>query len=226
MAFRLRIEALANPRFARRDKTRRLSGMLMAAGLISFVAGVAILSTSLAPLFVGRADTAPPLQSGDGVTVIAPSANPAAMISASAAGRQALPIGPIDGLTFEISVPAIGYRAIVRQGVGSNILALGPGHYPGTPWPGKPGNVGVAAHNSYWLSFNRLRAGDRVEIRTQHGLYVYEINGSKVVVPTDRTVLSPTNDNRLTLTTCYPLWAGSFANERLIFTATEIGGVS
>jgi sortase A len=129
-------------------------------------------------------------------------------------------------VSFEISAPAIGYQAMVRQGVGSNVLYLGPGHYPGTPWPGQPGNVGVAAHNTYWLSFNRLRVGDRVEIRTQHGLYVYEITGSKVVSPTDRTVLAATNDDRLTLTTCYPLWAGAFATERLVFTAREIGGVA
>jgi sortase A len=84
----------------------------------------------------------------------------------------------------------------------------------------------VAGHNTYWLSFNRLRVGDRVEIRTQHGLYVYEINGSSVVDPNDRTVLSATSDHRLTLTTCYPLWAGAFATKRLIFTAREIGGVA
>jgi sortase A len=228
MALRLRIAALARPRFALRDKSRRLAGILMAAGTISLVVGAAILVASLAPLFMGRAEAAPPIPTGEWATVVAPSPAPApaAVIRSPAAGPQALSGGPIDGVTFEISVPAIGYRAIVRQGVGSKVLALGPGHYPGTPWPGQPGNVGVAGHNNYWLSFNRLRVGDRVEIRTQHGLYVYEISGSKVVSPTDRTVLAPTNDNRLTLTTCYPLWTLAFATQRLIFTAREIGGVA
>lgn len=229
MALRGRDAALARRRFALRDK-RRLAGILMAAGSISFVAGAAILLISLAPMFMGRAEAAPPIPSGEWATVVAPppspSTAPAAVIRSPAAGPQAPSGGPIDGVAFEISVPAIGYRAIVRQGVGSNVLALGPGHYPGTPWPGQPGNVGVAAHNNYWLSFNRLRVGDRVEIRTQHGLYVYEISGSKVVSPTDRTVLAPTNDNRLTLTTCYPLWTLAFTTQRLIFTAREIGGVA
>jgi sortase A len=142
------------------------------------------------------------------------------------AGQPASSAGPIDGVTFEIIVPALGYHAMVRQGVGASVLYLGPGHYPGTPWPGQPGNVGVAAHNEYWLSFNRLQVGDRVVIQTEHALYVYEITGSKVVSPTDRTVLAATNDDRLTLTTCYPLWAGVFATQRLILTAREIGGTA
>jgi LPXTG-site transpeptidase (sortase) family protein len=228
MAVRGRDAAPARPRFALGGKSRRLAEILMVAGSISLFGGAAILISSLAPMFVGRAEAAPPIPAGEWATVVAPppSPAPAAVIRSPSAGPQALSGGPIDGATFEISVPAIGYRAIVRQGVGSKVLALGPGHYPGTPWPGQSGNVGVAAHNNYWLSFNRLRAGDRVEIRTQHALYVYEISGSKVVSPNDRTVLAPTTDNRLTLTTCYPLWTLAFASQRLVFTATEIGGVA
>jgi sortase A len=217
--------------------SRLLSGILLAAGSIAIVAGAAILFTSLAPMFIGRSNAATvtartvgsPISAGDWATVVAPSTAPStasAVASPSPDAEGSAPVGgPIDGVTFEISVPALGYQAMVRQGVGRNILELGPGHYPGTPWPGQPGNVGVAAHNTYWLSFNRLRVGDRVEIRTQHGLYVYEITGSMVVSPTDRTVLAAPNQNRLTLTTCYPLWAGAFATQRLIFTAREIGGV-
>jgi sortase A len=168
----------------------------------------------------------PRISAGESATVIAPPAPLALVIPSPIAARQTPAAGPIDGVTFEISVPALGYHAMVREGVGANVLYLGPGHYPGTPWPGQPGNVGVAAHNEYWLSFSRLRVGDRVEIQTQHALYVYEISGSQVVSPTNRTVLAATTDNRLTLTTCYPIWAGVFATQRLIFTAREIGGVA
>jgi sortase A len=233
MALHLRAAGRVDSRLASGVESRRLAGFLLAAGSISLVVGAAILFTSLAPMFMGGSDSAivtapnvsPPMQSGDFATVVAP-ATPSAKTTPSPSPARAPSNGPIDGVMFEISVPAIGYRAMVRNGVGSNVLDLGPGHYAGTPWPGQPGNVGVAGHNTYWLSFNRLRVGDRVEIRTQHGLYVYEINGSRVVDPNDRTVLSATSDHRLTLTTCYPLWAGAFATKRLIFTAREIGGVA
>jgi sortase A len=233
MALHLRAAGRVDSRLASGVESRRLAGFLLAAGSISLVVGAAILFTSLAPMFMGGSNSAivtapnvsPPMQSGDFATVVAP-ATPSAKTTPSPSPARVPSNGPIDGVMFEISVPAIGYRAMVRNGVGSNVLDLGPGHYAGTPWPGQPGNVGVAGHNTYWLSFNRLRVGDRVEIRTQHGLYVYEINGSRIVDPNDRTVLSATSDHRLTLTTCYPLWAGAFATKRLIFTAREIGGVA
>jgi LPXTG-site transpeptidase (sortase) family protein len=233
MALHLRAAGRVDSRLASGVESRRLAGFLLAAGSIALVVGAAILFTSFAPMFMGGSDSAtvtarnvsPPMQSGNFATVVAP-ATPSAETTPSPSPALAPSSGPIDGVTFEMRVPAIGYRAMVRNGVGSNVLDFGPGHYAGTPWPGQPGNVGVAGHNTYWLSFNRLRVGDRVEIRTQHGLYVYEINGSSVVDPNDRTVLSATSDHRLTLTTCYPLWAGVFATKRLIFTAREMGGVA
>jgi sortase A len=205
----------------------------MALGSTALVTGAAILFTSLAPYFTNSsvAGALGPLHAPAGPTidppvVVAPTTQ-AALLPPAPANLTAAPIQtPVDGAWFEIWVPAVGYRAVVRQGVGLNVLNRGPGHYPGTPWPGQPGNVGVAGHNTFWLSFSHLKPGDRVEIQTEHGLYVYEISGSKVVSPSDRTVLAATGDHRLTLTTCYPLWAGAFATERLVITAREIGGVA
>jgi LPXTG-site transpeptidase (sortase) family protein len=186
-----------------------------------------LLLTSLAPMWAQRPDSATvvaPLTTAVGPLVAGPSdpstpqPNPATI-----AQRPNL---PVDGFSFEIRIQALGYSAMVHQGVSLDNLARGPGHYPTTAWPGNPGNVGIAAHNVYWLSFNRLKIGDRIEIQTQHGLYVYEVTGTKVTDPNDRTVLAPTRDDRLTLTTCYPLWAGAFATKRLIFFAREIGGVA
>ncbi len=138
------------------------------------------------------------------------------------------PDGPVEGVDFDLIVPSLGYRRTVLEGTGKEILDQAPGHYVTTAWPGTVGNVGVAAHNTYWLNagFDRLKVGDRVEIQGRRGLYEYEISDIKVVNPDDRTVLAPTGDRRLTLTTCYPLWAGAWATQRLIFTAFEIGAVS
>ncbi|MDQ6877164.1 MAG: class D sortase [Candidatus Dormibacteraeota bacterium] len=212
---------------------RGLTTVLMALGSTSLVTGAAILVTSLAPYFTNPVGVAAlmPRQALAGPTfdpsvVVAPT-TPAALLPPPPAKVTAAPIPtPVDGVWFEIWIPAVGYRGVVRQGVGLNVLDRGPGHYPSTPWPGQPGNVGVAGHNTFWLSFSHLKPGDRVEIQTQHGLYLYEITGSKVVSPSDRTVLAATGDHRLTLTTCYPLWAGALATARLVFTAREIGGVA
>jgi sortase A len=233
MAFHLRAARRVGTRLAAGEGRRRWAGLLLAAGSIAFVAGATLLVTSLAPMFVQRTDSAtlmapsvtPSAAAIDPFTVVAPAA---ALPGPSPAALAPPPVasGPTDGVSFEMRVPAVGYSALVRQGVSLNVLNGGPGHYPGTPWPGQVGNVGVAGHNTFWLSFNRLQTGDRVEIRTQHALFVYEITGSKVVAPSDHTVLAPTLDSRLTLTTCYPLWAGILATKRLIFTGREIGGVA
>jgi LPXTG-site transpeptidase (sortase) family protein len=208
----------------------RPARVLLAAGVIALVGGIATYFASVAPYFTGSA------ASGTSATATLPppvgpavdtAALPAPTMASTPAwsGPTALPAASQKpGFVFVMSVPALGYRSGVLEGVQRSVLDRGPGHYPTTPWPGQPGNVGVAAHNTYWLSFSRLKAGDRVEIRTPGGLYVYEITGSRVVGANDRTVLVQTADHRLTLTTCYPLWAGAFATQRLVFTAREIGG--
>jgi sortase A len=202
---------------------------LLALGATSLVSGVALLLINFAPYFAvpSAMSRALPLSALAGP----PGADPSIVVAPnSAIVPQAVPAAPsqwpVDGVWFEMRIPAVGYSAVVRQGVGLKVLDGGPGHYPSTPWPGQPGNVGVAGHNTFWLAFSRLQPGQRIEIQTQHGSYVYEITGSKVVSPTDRTVLAGTSDNQLTLTTCYPLWAGVLATERLIFSAREIGGVA
>jgi LPXTG-site transpeptidase (sortase) family protein len=207
---------------------------LLVLGSVALIAGVGMLFMTFAPYLINPSSAlafALPqpflsFPASDMSAVVAPAASFAVPAGAKPDVQAAPAQTPVDGVWFEMRVPAIGYSGAVRQGVGLNVLDSGPGHYPTTPWPGQPGNVGVAGHNTFWLSFSHLKSGDRVEIQTQHGLYLYVISGSKVVSPSDRTVLAATGDDRLTLTTCYPLWAGAYATQRLIFTAREIGGVA
>ena len=129
---------------------------------------------------------------------------------------------PVDGVDFAIRVPKLDYFAAVGEGVDSKALAGGPGHYPETAWPGQGGDVGVAAHNVYWIAFNDLNPGDEVKLETRWGTYTYRINGKRIVWPDDRTILVPSATPKLTLTTCWPLWAGQFASQRLVFFADQV----
>jgi sortase A len=123
---------------------------------------------------------------------------------------------------FAIRVPKIGYYAAVRQGVSLSILATGPGHYPTTALPGDPGLVGIAAHNTFWIPFGELGPGDTVVLETLHARFTYQVTGTRIVNPDDRTVLVQTSVPRLVLTTCWPLWAGNLATQRLAIYAQEI----
>ncbi len=129
---------------------------------------------------------------------------------------------PVDGVDFAIEVSKLSYKAAVAEGVDEKTLAGGPGHYPGMAWPGQDGNVGVAAHNVYWIAFGDLGPGDLVKLDTRWGTYTYRISSRRIVSPDDRSILVPTPAPQLTLTTCWPLWAGAFATQRLVFIAEQV----
>lgn len=122
---------------------------------------------------------------------------------------------PVEGIDFGLRIPRLGYRAAVREGVSEEVLFGGPGHYPGTAWPGQPGTVGLAGHNVYWLRLDRLQTGDAIALDTRYGTFRYRVTGMRVVDPDDVSVLEPAPGRRLTLTTCWPLWAGQLATMRL-----------
>lgn len=99
-------------------------------------------------------------------------------------------------------------------------LKKGPGHYPGTALPGGSGNAAIAGHRTtYGAPFFRvdeLEAGDPIFITIRGGRYRYDVSELKIVAPEDAWVLEPTEDNRLTLTTCHPRYS---AAQRLIVVA-------
>ncbi|HEX6348474.1 MAG TPA: class D sortase [Candidatus Dormibacteraeota bacterium] len=129
---------------------------------------------------------------------------------------------PVNGVDFAIRVPKLDYFAAVGEGTDAAALNAGPGHYVDTAWPGQPDDVGVAAHNVYWIAFDRLQPGDQVRLETRWGTYTYRITTRRVVNADDRSILVHTLGPRLTLTTCWPLWAGQFATQRLVFLADQV----
>ena len=134
---------------------------------------------------------------------------------------------PLAGVDFAIRIPRLSYYAAVKEGISAGVLYSSPGHYPTTMWPGDPGTVGVAAHNVYWINFPQLAKGDEVDVETRYGLYRYRVTGSEIVNPNDRTVLLPNaNGFHLTLTTCWPLWAGAFATQRYVIFTDQVWPVT
>jgi LPXTG-site transpeptidase (sortase) family protein len=130
---------------------------------------------------------------------------------------------PVDGVDFAIRIPRLDYFAAIREGVDSGVLYSGPGHYPQTRWPGDPGTVGVAAHNVYWINFPQLQKGDEIDLETRYGLYRYRVTDEEIVNPDNRNALiTDANGYHLTLTTCWPLWAGAFATQRYVIHTDQV----
>jgi sortase A len=128
-----------------------------------------------------------------------------------------------DSLT-RIKIPALGLDTVVVEGITPSALRAGAGHYPQTPLPCETGNVSIAGHRTtYGRPFgniDQLKPGDTIELTTPIGGCVYQVaKDPYVVAPTDLSVIDPTGERSLTLTTCHP--KGSAA-QRLIVRATWV----
>ncbi len=119
-----------------------------------------------------------------------------------------------------IVIPKANVDKIVVEGVGVEDLKKAPGHYPGTPMPGEPGNAAIAGHRTTYgapfYDLSNLEPGDPITVTTRVGEFQYEVVQLQVVSPEAVEVLDPTDDDRLTLTTCNPRYS---AAERLIVQA-------
>ena len=120
-----------------------------------------------------------------------------------------------------IEIPKIDVKKFLVEGVGVEDLKKGPGHYPETPMPGEKGNAAIAGHRTtYGAPFydvNELAPGDPIFVTTGAGRFRYDVTETLIVDPVDGAyVLEPTNDDRLTLTTCNPRFS---AAERMIVVA-------
>ena len=60
-----------------------------------------------------------------------------------------------------------------------------------------------------------MRPGDQIVLEASDGVYTYTVTGTKVVSPDETWVLYQPGASTLTLTTCWPLWAGALAQQRL-----------
>jgi sortase A len=128
-----------------------------------------------------------------------------------------------------IRIPRLGtkYGYAIVEGVSTNDLKKGPGHYPGTANPGGVGNFVVSGHRTTYLApFNgvgELVVGDAIVIETRDTWYTYLVTKTQTVLPTDTAVILPVpgqprakpTQALITLTTCTPKYS---ASHRLIVT--------
>lgn len=124
-----------------------------------------------------------------------------------------------------LQIPKIDVDAAVVEGVSVADLKKGPGHYPGSAVPGGKGNFVISGHRTTYgapfYNLNELEPGDEITvIDRERKVHNYIVSESKIVLPTEVSVIARTDDARLTLTTCHPRFS---ARERLIVVAELIG---
>ena len=128
------------------------------------------------------------------------------------------------GAVAILRIPAIDLDYVVVEGTDTESLKKGPGHYSDTayPWEGS-GRVGIAGHRTtygapFW-SLDELEEGDRIVLATEYGIFDYRVTGSRIISPSDGSVLSQTRRPTLVLTTCNPRFS---AAQRLVVFAARV----
>lgn len=116
----------------------------------------------------------------------------------------------------DLSIPAIDLRTDVFEGVNEAALAHGPGHWPGTPALGEPGNFVLSGHRSTetrpFLYLDRLAHGDVITLTQGDSRYRYAVDNVTIVaekhyVPYVLKRPDKPNARKLTLFACNPITA-------------------
>lgn len=147
--------------------------------------------------------------------------------AASSAAAPSLPAATrpraARSLVGRIEIPRLGVSAIVREGVDTRTLSRAVGHVPHTALPGDSGNIAFAAHrDTFFRPLKNIRAGDRIRVSTPDGDFTYIVRDTRIVAPTEVSVLDPTPEPTLTLITCHPFNYVGPAPNRFIVRADAV----
>ena len=109
-----------------------------------------------------------------------------------------------NGSLGTLDIPAIRLSVDIFQGTDSATLKKGVGHFEDSSiWDG---NAAFCAHNrganSYFGEIHNLQLGDTISLTTRLGTRTYEVTSVSKVSETDRSALSASGSNQITLYTC------------------------
>lgn len=136
---------------------------------------------------------------------------------------------------LRLRIPRIDLSSMVVEGVGTEELHKGPGHYPSCRegferplctdfeevWPGEKGRVIISGHRTTWgapfYNLDKLQPGDEIVTETKWGDFTYEVTEKQIVLPDSLAIAVQSDLPELVLTTCNPRFS---AAQRLIVFAT------
>jgi sortase A len=233
----MKTRVLSNPAVARRRigglplrrLVRDISSVLMISGLLLVLdAGVTLIwqePVTAVIALIKRSEidkqylsfqTAPLTQVERHALVKLPSLN---QRIAFLARREAHQVATGDAIGH-ISIPKIGAGYDVVQGTDEASLEKGPGHYPGTAFPGLGQTVAIAGHRTTYLApfrhVDALKPGDRIVLKMPYAVFTYAVQYRRIVLPTALWVTHDVGYERLVLSACNPLYS---AAQRIIIFA-------
>ena len=130
----------------------------------------------------------------------------------------------LEDMKTKVIIHSANIEGYIAQGLSSETMMRGFWHFPTSVYPGELGNSVIIAHRFQYLppakntffNLDKVRVGDNVILQGEGGEYTYIVTNIKEVNPNDTSVLMQTEDYRVTLITCTPLWTN---HKRLVVTA-------
>ena len=112
---------------------------------------------------------------------------------------------------------------IVMASDSGQSLAFGPGHMTHSRQPGGPGNIVISGHRDTHFRFLKsVRHGETIQLTDNKGvIHAYRIFSAQIVNANHRKIQLDTEDEQLTLVTCYPFDAIEQSDDRYLVLATK-----
>lgn len=122
-----------------------------------------------------------------------------------------------------IHIPSIKKTVNIFQGTTDPVLDRGVGHYVRSVMPGVRDNSVLSGHrDTVFANLGQVKVGQLITIKMPTGTFTYKVNRLRIVDKDDRTVIVPTPEATLTLSTCYPFRYIGNAPKRYIVVAKMI----
>ncbi|GFE82719.1 hypothetical protein GCM10011487_47190 [Steroidobacter agaridevorans] len=119
-----------------------------------------------------------------------------------------------------LRIPSVGLVVPVFAGTSPEILDQAAGRIERTSPFGASGNTGIAAHrDGFFRVLRDVKVGDVLQVDLPEATVSYRIVSTRVVDPSETSVLRATAEPTITLVTCYPFYFAGSAPQRFIVRA-------
>jgi sortase A len=113
-----------------------------------------------------------------------------------------------------IEMESLDREYVFVEGTGLDVLRKGPGHYPGTSFPGEGGTVAIAGHRTTYgapfRTIDKLRAGQHIVLKMPYAELDYKVEKTQIVTPDATWITNRVKGaERLVLSACHPLYSAS-----------------
>ena len=151
--------------------------------------------------------------------VAPPPSQPPPTTAPTQSAKQLLP----NAILGKIEISRLNLSAMVREGVDAQTLNTSVGHVPSTAMPGHSGNFALAAHrDTLFRALKDIKADDLITFQSSNQTFTYRVRDTRIVRPTDVSVLQSDGHELLTLITCYPFYFVGPAPDRFIVRAERV----